>query len=93
MSEWKAYMVPVTWPFELTLIKDQAQVLRAVSSEAEGKGTIPVESRAPRHNTHPASVRPVCLIFFFFSFSFPSTFSFLSLLPLSPYCRSQAVRL
>ena len=69
-------MVPVTWPFELTLIKDQAQVLRAVSSEAEGKGTIPVESRAPRHNTHPASVRPVCLIFFSFLFRSHQHFHF-----------------
>ncbi len=57
----------MTWPFDLTLIKDQAQVERAVSSEAEGKGTIPVESRIPRHNTHSSGVCPsVCLFFFSF---------------------------
>jgi hypothetical protein len=38
MSEWKADMVTVTWPFELAPIKDTA-----VSSEAEETGSI-VES-------------------------------------------------
>lgn len=60
------------WPFDL--IKDQALGLRAASSEV--KGTIPVELRAPRHNTHPASFRLSVSVFFLLSFPINAFISF-----------------
>jgi hypothetical protein len=55
-------MVPVTWPFELTLIKDQVGQRERESSQL---------SRVQYcTTTHPASVRIIFASIFFLSFSF-----------------------